>query len=230
MRKIFSVIVFVLFALQSFCVSNPKVLQVTIDEGLINGNIHQITQDNEGFVWIATENGLARYDGYNYRIFQTQSNNPHSISHNFVNSVATSDGKSIWIGTMSGLDMFSPVNGMFRHFHFYMPSGNENMKPALQTIPYDGGCYVKSDDKSVYVCEGNDDTLRAIPYQNFVPTTFVTSIDLLENRTLIVGNKAGQVYTLSHDGRVMQLFSRSSAVSVVKVLKNKKICVCYADG
>ena len=230
MKKYFSVIVLFFIGIQCFGISNPKVLQVTIDEGLINGNIHQITQDGEGFIWIATENGLARYDGYNYRIFQTQSKNPHSISHNFVNSVATSDGRSIWIGTMSGLDMFSPVNGTFQHFRFYSPSGNENMKPALKAIPFDSGCYVMSDDKSVYVCTENDDTLRAISYQKFNPTTFVTSIDLLENRTLIVGNKAGQVYTLSYDGSAMPFFSRNSAVSVVKVLKNKKICVCYADG
>ena len=230
MRKIISAILFVLFGLQSFCVSNPKVLQVTIDEGLINGNIHQIVQDGEGFIWIATENGLARYDGYNYRIFQTQPNNPHSISHNFVNSVATFDGKNIWIGTMSGLDMYSPVNGTYRHFHFYTPSGNENMKPVLRAIPFEDGCYAMSDDKSVYVCEGNDDTLRAIPYQNYEPTTFVTALDILENETLIVGNKAGQVYTLSREGRVVQLFNRNSPVTVVKVLKNKKFCVCYADG
>ena len=108
--------------------SNPKILHLTVDEGLINGNIHRISQDEHGFVWLATENGLVRCDGFDYRVFQTSASEENSISHNFVNAVSPEINQSIWIGTMAGLDRFNPVKGLFEHFHFYNASGTINMK------------------------------------------------------------------------------------------------------
>lgn len=230
--KLFRYIVFVLLlSVGNFCfASASKVVQLTVDDGLINGNIHQIIQDREGFVWIATENGLVRYDGYDYKVFQTIPNNVHSISHNFVNSVNTNDGLRIWIGTMSGLDYYNPISGEFEHFHFYNAQGAVNMKPALRVLPAENGCYVQSDDRFVYFAQVGNDTIREISSKSIESSSFVSAMDLISEQQLVVGNKAGQLYVFQPNGETKLLKNSSSAVSVVKNIGDKRFCVCYANG
>lgn len=219
-----------LFAIGGYALPLPKIIQITVDNGLINGNIHQIVQDKEGFIWIATENGLVRYDGFSYKNFQTKQNDRHCISHNFVNSVNTCDGVSIWIGTMSGLDCYNPISGEFEHYHFYNANGNATMKPALRVLPTSDGCYVQSDDKQVYYATIGCDTLRVVPTTALHLNAFVSAMDMIYSERLLVGNKDGQVYVLGKDGAATFLEKRESAVTSIKHIGNELFCVCFADG
>ena len=226
-------IILVLSALigyQCYAVPNPKVLQLTVDDGLINGNIHQIANDDYGYVWFATENGLVRYDGFNYKIYQSLPNSKSGISHNFVNAIYPENQKSIWIGTMSGVDQYNPMTGIFEHFHFYNAMRNEHMKPGLQVRSVDSTCFVRSDDKLLYYCKLGSDTLHPIKYKNFQSNSFITAFDAISGTKLLVGNKDGQVYTVTKSGTTNMLFSMKSQITCIKALKNGSFAVCAANG
>ena len=60
---------------------------LTTNDGLSNGIILCIYQDSMGFIWVGTENGLHRYDGYNFKIFQSSVKNSSSLSHNIVQAI-----------------------------------------------------------------------------------------------------------------------------------------------
>ena len=71
-----------------------------VDEGLPQGDIYGITQDKNGFLWIATGNGLARFDGHDMQPF-TQSD---GLSDNFVTALATDSLRNgTWLGHPQGL-------------------------------------------------------------------------------------------------------------------------------
>src|SRR5580698_10151941 len=70
------------------------------DEGLPQNSVHAILQTDDGFLWVATEGGLARFDGLNFRVFQ-QSNEPAFISDD-ISCLAEDGRKSLWIGTADG--------------------------------------------------------------------------------------------------------------------------------
>lgn len=219
-----------LIGYQCYALPNPKVLQFTVDDGLINGNIHQIANDKYGYVWFATENGLVRYDGFNYKIFQSVPNSKSGISHNFVNAIYPENQKSIWLGTMSGVDHYNPMTGVFEHFYFYNSMRNVYMKPGLQVCSVDSICFVRSDDKLLYYCEIGNDTLRPISYKNFQSNSFVTAFDVVSKTLLLVGNKDGQVYTLTKSGTTNMLFSMKSNITCIKALKKGFFVVCAANG
>ena len=61
---------------------SPKLF--TTDKELSSSLINQIYQDRNGFIWIATEDGLNRYDGAKFTIYKHEPNNEHSLAHNFV--------------------------------------------------------------------------------------------------------------------------------------------------
>ena len=70
-------------------------------EGL-NFGTHAIAQDSLGFLWIATFTHLYRYDGYSFRVFKNDPQDPGSISENWIFALYEDKDKELWIGTAGG--------------------------------------------------------------------------------------------------------------------------------
>lgn len=70
---------------------------------LLSNSITSITQDNTGFLWLGTEYGLVRFDGYTYISFYASENEEHSLPSNFIKRIIKSKNGDIWIGTDRGI-------------------------------------------------------------------------------------------------------------------------------
>jgi len=77
--------------------------QITIKEGLSQSSILAILQDQEGFMWFGTGNGLNKYDGYNFTVYLNDPYDSTSISDNEITSIYEDKDGYIWIGTISGI-------------------------------------------------------------------------------------------------------------------------------
>ncbi|TZF82793.1 response regulator [Pedobacter sp. BS3] len=80
--------------------------RLTINEGLSQNTVFTIMQDKTGFIWIGTEDGLNKYDGYEFTIYKHDNNNPHSLSHSQVNALYEDPKGNFWVGTSDGLNLF----------------------------------------------------------------------------------------------------------------------------
>ena len=100
---------------------------LTTEDGLSNNTVFDVIQDRFGFLWFATDDGLNRYDGYDFRIFRNDPENSNSISDNS-SWVLTEDRKgNIWIGTKNGwLNRFNPVSETFTRWKIKTEDVNEN--------------------------------------------------------------------------------------------------------
>lgn len=72
------------------------------DKGLSQNTIHSVIQDREGFIWFATEDGLDKYDGYNFTVYKNDIHDKNSISDNFIWTIFEDKSGILWIGTNSG--------------------------------------------------------------------------------------------------------------------------------
>lgn len=77
--------------------------QLNTVKGLANNNSMDIIRDSKGFVWIATEHGLSRYNGYEFTNYRNNPFEPHSIPNNFVNSIVEDTIGNIWVSGNQGL-------------------------------------------------------------------------------------------------------------------------------
>ena len=108
--------------------------RLEIGQGLSQSSIYSIQQDRQGFLWFGTQEGLGRYDGYNFKIFRHQPKNPHSLSNDYVNVVFLDSKDTLWIGTQGGLNRYQAQNQRFERFE-HQPSVPDSLSHnAVMTI------------------------------------------------------------------------------------------------
>ena len=92
----------------------PAYQSISISDGLSQGMVFDIIQDAEGFLWIATKNGLNRYDGYNFKVFTNDPYNTNTLSGNTILKLFEDSKGRIWIGTENtGLNIYDKKTGKF---------------------------------------------------------------------------------------------------------------------
>ncbi|WET01789.1 two-component regulator propeller domain-containing protein [Flavobacterium sp. YJ01] len=84
-----------------------------ISDGLSNNSIITIYQDNEGFMWFGTYDGLNRYDGYNFKVFRNRINDPKSLSFNTIYNVEGDSKNNIWVGGTNGICVYDKKKAIF---------------------------------------------------------------------------------------------------------------------
>lgn len=112
MRHLILLIAFV-FAGIPMLASNFNFMHLDTSNGLPNLQVEAIAQDNDGYIWIGTRNGLARYDGYNVQVFNHVKGQPHSLVHNFVHGLFVDSKGRLWIGTENGVCRYRPETDDF---------------------------------------------------------------------------------------------------------------------
>lgn len=75
---------------------------VTVADGLAQSSVMAIAQDNYGFLWFATESGLNRYDGINFKHYRSERGNPDTLASDFVRDLNLAADGSLWIATDGG--------------------------------------------------------------------------------------------------------------------------------
>ncbi|MEZ4653047.1 MAG: two-component regulator propeller domain-containing protein [Candidatus Eisenbacteria bacterium] len=91
---------------------------LTTRQGLSSDAITSLYQDDDGFLWICTVDGLNRYDGYSMKIYRHDPLDLLSIAGNYVNSVMQDGSGRLWISFgAGGADRLDLESGVFEHFH-----------------------------------------------------------------------------------------------------------------
>jgi ligand-binding sensor domain-containing protein len=92
---------------------------IGIEDGLSQSTIFDIMQDSKGFIWFATNNGLNRYDGYNFKVYSSSVFDSSSISDNGITALHKDIDGIMWVGTKQGvLNKYNYKNDSFERFYF----------------------------------------------------------------------------------------------------------------
>ncbi|MFT5750367.1 MAG: ligand-binding sensor domain-containing protein, partial [Ancylomarina sp.] len=90
--------------------------RLTINDGLSLSSVYCIFQDSKGFMWFGTEDGLNRYDGQNFTIYRSKSNDENSISYKWIETIIEDSRGKLWFASQGGLTHFDMETERFTQF------------------------------------------------------------------------------------------------------------------
>lgn len=97
----------------SMAINGQSFKLFTANSELSSSLINMVYQDRNGMIWIATEDGLNRFDGAKFTIYKHEKDNQHSLCHNYVRTLFEDSKGHLIVGTYSGLQVYDPATDHF---------------------------------------------------------------------------------------------------------------------
>jgi len=133
-------ITFIFFLLLNFNLFSQQVKFKTISilQGLSQSTVNCILQDKEGFMWIGTQDGLNKYDGYTFKYFKHDPKDEFSIPDNYIQALCEDKSGNIWVGTYGGgLSCFNKISQKFISFRNDTSNNNSLSNNAITSLACD---------------------------------------------------------------------------------------------
>lgn len=100
---------------------------ISTEKGLSQSEVRCLLQDRNGFLWIGTQDGLNRFDGYNFVVYKNDPFDSLTISNNLITSLLEDRWGFLWVGTVDGLNKMDPINGLF----YRIPNRTDNTEGII---------------------------------------------------------------------------------------------------
>ncbi|SEA87654.1 Signal transduction histidine kinase [Chitinophaga terrae (ex Kim and Jung 2007)] len=110
--------------------SNFNIYSISTDNGLPTNDYQKIYYDSKGFLWLASFDGLFRWDGYSITKYLHRENDSLTLNNNIVYSIFEDSHQRLWIGTIDGLNCYDPARNVFRR----IPLNGANDKIPVNAI------------------------------------------------------------------------------------------------
>jgi len=185
---------------------------------------HDFHQDKKGYIWIATERGLMRFEGTNIEMFRNDKNKKGAISDNRVNKVFCDSRGNIWIGTSNGLNYFNPDSETFEVV---------NLPPAEKLFGYIQDIAELADSTVIFNVAGNGLYLvdpkrnrgEATRISTTGPKFDVNSIYVARNGNIILGTHRGVLQMIKPNGMLTEYQLSSYHIDGICHLQGDEILV-----
>lgn len=95
-----------------------------IEDGLPHSTVNDIIQDSLGYIWMATDDGVAYYDNYTIKVYRQNTKDVKGIVSNQSLKLHIDPQNRLWVGTKQSLELYNEKTGTFEHFYLlHMPKG-----------------------------------------------------------------------------------------------------------
>lgn len=161
---IFSIII--LFQINPL--KGQSIIHYTVDNGLPSSHVYSTFQDSKGLLWVCTDNGLARFDGYNFEVFTTKDGLPY----NDIWGIQEDSKGRLWI--LSYASNFTYYSYIDSKFHVLETDNiSENSKPIVSYIEsYDNKIYAVTNEHNYFEIENKNAKIKKIIDKSFPKNDF----------------------------------------------------------
>src|SRR5690606_2136159 len=168
----------------------PQPRQFSVFDGLPSNRVNAIAEDAQGYLWIGTRDGLARYDGVGFRIWRVGD----GLKDNFIWSLHVDAQDRLWIGTNNaGLAMLDRERSQFRHFDRQSHPGLGSNNIWMITSTPDAALWIGTGDAGLVRMDVDGSMRRFVPEQGnprSLPAAGVTVLRVADDGTLWVATNA----------------------------------------
>lgn len=193
----FLILIFILLTFHSFGQQQNYFAHFTTEDGLSQSSVFSITQDDIGFMWFATEDGLNKFDGNKFIVYRPEVNDSTSIPDLGIRKVfKDADGK-IWVLSLRGkLSRYNPIKNTFNNYSF-ASSNNSSAKIITLTVDYAGKLWAFSTKGDIYFYNSSDDTFKRLEsnqkYYEKIPNIHLQCAIIDKENTFWIGAWEGLI-------------------------------------
>lgn len=198
-----------------------KVQRLSLQDGLSQSVVKDVIQDSDGYIWLATEDGLNRFDSYEFKIFQHDHKNNKSLHENWVISLIEEPGYGMWVGTVAGLSFYDPEDESFTDYSAL----NSDLRTNIPSFALDdrGVIWIATDNGLFYVDRKIDKILPFISSAGKTVDDEITS--LTESLNDIYAATSNCIYAINKntnslinicDKKVLE-FLNDAVINVLKI-------------
>lgn len=213
MRKFFLFLFFLIFSKNFIHAQEYYFKHFQVEEGLSNNTVLTSIQDEDGFMWFGTKDGLNRFDGYRFKTYRSQNDPINSLGSNYIQSLHQYNG-TIWVGTDKGLYQYDKKEDRFSIF-------NEAINDRINDINHDkkGNIWFISGNILYKYAPAKKETKTFNPSKYFI-TTSITR----DQKGEIWASSLNRIYHYSEEN----LSFESIALNAPSDKTNFRITVIYA--
>lgn len=166
------------------------------DQELTSSLVSNLFQDRRGHIWIATEDGLNRYDGTKVTVYRHSDDDPRSLAHNYVRTVFEDSKGHIFVGSYSGLQLYHPETDDFSPRAKYRWGAEMGISVSDMTETREGRIFASGD----LICElkVENDSLILEPVRWDMPANMVGSPNTDKDDNVWI-RKGASIYKISGD-------------------------------
>ncbi len=170
-----------------------KFAHLSSKNGLPQNSVLAIFQDQMGFIWMGTDDGLARYDGYQFQVYRHQSNQKNSLNNNVIRSIISDPLNNLWIGTEGGgISIMDPKKDQFFTLNELDPKFNvlSSTKISKVLLDRDNQIWVATNGKGLFKIKVNFEKLSDV-------TSYSDQFELQridERNAVLTDNKIWSLY------------------------------------
>lgn len=189
----------ILFTLSLFIVGQVLAQQksikfdtYTIEEGLSQSQVSNIQQDQAGYIWIATQDGLNKFDGYKFKVLKNEANNENSLPNNYIHFLLPDAHDKLWFGTNRGIGKLDPSTGDITKI-------NRTEYPDLRGyifthLAFDRNGILWALSEKHGINKINTSNHQVDVLTSIESTTAFSCLFADDNYTIWIGTKYGQIY------------------------------------
>ena len=206
---------------------------ITIEDGLSQSTVETIYQDSKGYIWIGTNDGLDRYNGYEFKHYKHDKYDKNSIANNYIVDIIEDKNGYIWVSTIGGLSRINPDKDEIKNYYSKEDSGNLSNSNLWQILCTKDNRLIASTIDGLNVYDKNKDKFTRILYkEGELPSQYIYSLEEDINGHIWVGTDNGLV-ELDKDLNIVKSYHDTIGDSdVYNVYDDSKgnIWVCTLDN
>lgn len=214
-----------IYPLHSQTVKHIDFVHLGVNEGLSQNTIFGITQDKQGNMWFATYDGLNKYDGYDFTVYQYDEQDPYSIGCSIIRACTIDSQGRLWAGTQDGLSLYDAEQDRFYNYTYQKKAKNISINNIVEINKNQLLLFTDGNDKSLLLFNTETHQFSNTPLHPSLSSISPTTITRQGDKIYIGSYEGVFIYSISQNTLENIVPEELQGKQVLSILQQSPICL-----
>ncbi|SFC55182.1 Signal transduction histidine kinase [Parapedobacter composti] len=191
----------------SRCASAQSGKLFTVDSELSSSMVTDVHQGRSGYVWIATEDGLNRFDGIKFKVYRHNEHDPHSVLNDMALVLAEDKQGQMYVGYINGVQYYDAASDSFHHIPLKLQNGQEIAAHVLTIVQRKNGqMLIGTSGHGIFELQQRSGRWEGTKLEGLVPSNMIIRIFEDQKENLWIATEDNGLFRFG-DGKLTDYFA-----------------------